>query len=255
MEWSAESARQRPLHRSKVDLLASVFTHVEATASVCLQMSGTSTTPPPAGRRYGGRTAEERRAERREQLVEAGYELFGTVGFPNTSIRAVLRESGLAERYFYESFDSLEGLLVAVHEDVHAAVVAAVRKATEAAGADVDARARAGLYAFVETIMSDPRWVRIKLAELSGAGASDGLREFRRRAHLTFASLLVDYGPTEQVKAKGLNPQALALAVVAAIESLLDAWAAGELRLTLDELVEHAVVVIRGTSVELERQV
>lgn len=234
------------------NLLAAAFTRRGNGASVGLPMATTSSTSPSPGRRYGGRTADERRGERRQQLIAAGVQLFGTVGFGSTSIRAVLRESGLAERYFYESFASLETLLVAVHEHIHAAVVEQVIAATEAAGDDVDARARAGLRAFIDTIMGDERWVRIKLQEIGG-NAGEEVRKFRRRAHDTYASLLVSYGPLEAVRARGLLPQALALAVVAAVESLIDAWAAGELELSLDLLIEHAVIVINGTVAEVER--
>lgn len=212
----------------------------------------TSATQPP-GRRYGGRTAEERQQERREQLIEAGVELFGTVGFGGTSIRAILRECGLAERYFYESFDSLEALLVGVHEHIHLIVATAVSEATEAAGTDVEARARAGLRAFVETVTTDPRWVKIKLQELGGS-AGEEVRQFRRRALGRYATLLVAYGPNDAVVARGLRPEALAFAVLAAVESLLDAWAAGELDVTIDGLIDHAVVVITGTVREVERQ-
>ncbi len=206
----------------------------------------------PSGRRYGGRTAEERQQERREQLIEAGVELFGTVGFGGTSIRAVLRESGLAERYFYESFDSLEALLVGVHEHIHEAVASRVMEATDAAGSDVEARARAGLRAFVEAVTTDQRWVRIKLQELGGS-AGEEVRQFRRRAMNRYASLLVAYGPLDVALARGLRPQALALAVLAAVESLLDAWVAGDLDLDLDGLIDHAVIVIKGTVTEMER--
>jgi AcrR family transcriptional regulator len=204
------------------------------------------TTPTQPGRRYGGLTAEERRAQRREQLVDAGLDLFGTVGFAGTSIRAVLRQSGLAERYFYESFDSLESLLVAVHEQLHGVLVEAVRAATDAAGDDVEARTRAGLRAFIDTLTTDERYVRLKLQELSGS-AGEEIRQFRTRAFGTYTELLLAFGPLEAARAKGLNAQALAIAVLAAIEALLDAWAAGELPLTVDELIDHAVVVVAGT--------
>jgi AcrR family transcriptional regulator len=222
-------------------------------ASVCLQMTRPSTTvPAPEGRRYGGRTAEERRSERREQLIEAGLEVFGTVGYSGTSIRAILRESGLAERYFYESFASLELLLVAVHAHVNDAVLQAVRVATDRAGADVEARARAGVRAFIETVTADPRWVRIKLQEVGGS-AGEELQKLRLAAQEVFAELLITYGPSEATLAKGLQPHALARAVVSAVESLVDAWAFGQLPVTLDSLIDHAVVIIKGTATELER--
>ncbi|MDO9355789.1 MAG: TetR family transcriptional regulator [Solirubrobacteraceae bacterium] len=216
-------------------------------------MTGTaSTAPAPEGRRYGGRTAEERRNERRDQLIEAGLEVFGTVGFAGTSIRAILRESGLAERYFYENFASLELLLVAVHAHVNDAVLKAVRAATNEAGADVEARARAGVRAFIETITTDPRWVRIKLQEIGGS-AGEEVQKLRLAAQEAFAEVLIAYGPNEATLAKGLQPHALARAVISAIESLVDAWATGQLPVTLDSLIDHAVVIIKGTATELER--
>ncbi len=212
-------------------------------------MSGDTVT---SGRRYAGLTAEERAAQRREQLVDAGLELFGTLGFSGTSIRAVLRESGLAERYFYESFDSLEALLVGVHERIHAQVAAAVRIAAETGGDDVEARTRAGLRAFIEEITTDPRFVRIKLQELSGH-AGDEVRAFRNRAFTTYANLIMDYAPQERADALGLNGRALAIAVLSAMESLIDSWAGGELPVSLDDLIEHAVIIVGGTVDRLER--
>ena len=46
-------------------------------------MTGTA---PAARRDYGGRTATQRRAERRQRLMTAALELFGTEGYPATSI-------------------------------------------------------------------------------------------------------------------------------------------------------------------------
>ena len=42
-------------------------------------------------RRYGGKTAPQRRAERRERLMDSGLELFGTQGFAATTIEASVR--------------------------------------------------------------------------------------------------------------------------------------------------------------------
>lgn len=199
------------------------------------------------GRRYGGLTAAERREARRATLLEAGLELFGTVGFAGTSIRAVLRQSGLAERYFYESFDALEDLLLAVHEQLHEQLVSAVRGATEQAGDDIEQRTRAGLRAFVDTLTTDPRYVHLKLQELHGT-AGEQMRAFRIRAFARYADLLMSSGPVQATRTSGLDPQALALAVLAAIESLLDRWTSGELAVDIDGLIDHAVVIVVGTA-------
>jgi len=81
--------------------------------------------PMPAGQRYGGRTADERRAERRERLLDAGLELFGTQGYANTSIEALCSATRLNPRYFYESLKTREELLRAVY-DRHTRLATAV---------------------------------------------------------------------------------------------------------------------------------
>ncbi len=59
---------------------------------------------PTRERRYGGKTTTERRAERRERLLDAGLALFGTQGFATVTIEALCAEAGLNPRYFYEQF-------------------------------------------------------------------------------------------------------------------------------------------------------
>lgn len=49
-------------------------------------------------RDYDGKTADDRVAERRARLIAPGVELFGEHGYAGTSIRSVLRRSGLRDR-------------------------------------------------------------------------------------------------------------------------------------------------------------
>src|SRR6201996_1929015 len=81
-------------------------------------------TPTPRAREkrqmrdYDGKTAAERVAERRARLIDAGIELFGEHGYAGTSIRAVLRQAGLRDRYFGESFADLDALLAAAYDQL-----------------------------------------------------------------------------------------------------------------------------------------
>ena len=50
--------------------------------------------------------------------MEAGLELFGTVGYASTSVRAVSAAASLNSRYFYESFSSREDLLYSVYQRI-----------------------------------------------------------------------------------------------------------------------------------------
>src|SRR5512139_3717483 len=54
-----------------------------------------------SARHYGGVSAQERKAARRERLLDAGLQLFGTPGGDRVTVSAVCAEAGLTERYFY----------------------------------------------------------------------------------------------------------------------------------------------------------
>lgn len=69
-------------------------------------------------RTYGGRTAQQRREERRRTLLDVGRELWCEQGWAAVTMRGVCARAELSDRYFYESFADREALLVAIAEDV-----------------------------------------------------------------------------------------------------------------------------------------
>lgn len=68
--------------------------------------------------RWSGVPLEDRQALRRDKLVAAGVQLLGGEGGPAVTVRAVCREAGLTERYFYESFSDRDEFVRAVYDDV-----------------------------------------------------------------------------------------------------------------------------------------
>ncbi len=61
------------------------------------------------GRVYSGVEVDERVAQRRSRLLEAGLDILGDPrGDDDLTLRVICRRSGLAQRYFYESFDDLD---------------------------------------------------------------------------------------------------------------------------------------------------
>jgi AcrR family transcriptional regulator len=176
---------------------------------------------------YGGRTMDERRAERREKLLDAAVELFGTTGYAGTTIESLCRQAGLNPRYFYEQFDSREALLGAVYDRHVETVRAAVVAALEGAPADARGRLETGLRAFVDGTLSDERLARINYFEMVGVSPE---LEARRRAVLrSYADLI-----TAQLDAIApgdrpplSHPRLAAIAFVGAVDGLItDALAA-----------------------------
>ncbi|WP_436792606.1 TetR/AcrR family transcriptional regulator [Actinospongicola halichondriae] len=75
-------------------------------------------TPTRTPSRWNGLSTEERQRERRNLLVQAALELLASEGSSGTTVRAVCAEARLNPRYFYESFDELDSLVVAVYDHV-----------------------------------------------------------------------------------------------------------------------------------------
>ena len=73
-------------------------------------------------RDYGGVSAEDRRAERRRKLLDAGRRLWGESGISEVTVRGVCTASGLTPRYFYEQFENRETLLVAITDTMLAPI-------------------------------------------------------------------------------------------------------------------------------------
>lgn len=182
--------------------------------------------PPP--RRYAGKTLEERRAERRLRLLDAGLELFGTRGYGATTIEQLCRRARLNPRYFYEQFESREALLGAVYDRHVEAVAAQVRAALHGAEAEPLARLQAGLRAFLEQTLADERAARINYFEI--VGVSPALETRRRAALRAYANLITSQLEALRVDLPALADRRLAaVALVGAVDGLvIDALAAGD---------------------------
>jgi AcrR family transcriptional regulator len=180
--------------------------------------------PDPRERRYGGKTAAERRGERRERLLDAGLELFGTAGYAVTTIEALCAAAGLNPRYFYEQFDGREALLGAVYDRHVETVLAHVRAAIDGAPAEPATRLRAGLDAFVTGTLADERAARINYFEM--VGVSPGLEARRRGVLRAYADMIVAQGG--EFGALDAMPPAqrrmVAVALVGAVDGLVTDW-------------------------------
>jgi AcrR family transcriptional regulator len=185
--------------------------------------------------------------QRRERLIEAGIDVFATEGFRNSSVRSICSAAELNQRYFYESFETREDLLIAVFERI---VDSALLK-TGAAVANADGpeqRVRAGLEAWWYSITSDPRHMRILALEITGV--SERLEDARRKRRHAVAKII----ESELVELAGDTPLRpgvdLALVAHSLIAAVIDPfidWFRGESERTLDELIDFAAGLILET--------
>ncbi len=196
---------------------------------------------------YGGVPADERRAGRREQLLDAGLEMLGTDGWQATTVRAVCHQAKLNPRYFYESFQDLDALLVAVFDRVTGEAMEAVLGALESAPDDALGRSRAVIAAFVELMTADPRKGRVAFIEAMG---SEALMRRRLDVLYGFAQL------TAQQGREFLGPEAgdqrsaelTAQLLIGGLAEVLIAWLEGRLDVSRERLVDHCAAIFVAAS-------
>jgi AcrR family transcriptional regulator len=111
---------------------------------------------------------DERRAQRRDQLVAAAIEVYGERGYRQATVKAVCEAAGLTERYFYESFANSEDLLIASYNAVTYSVFGQIRQSGAAGSATRAERARAMLRAYFAALQGAPRSARVFLVEIRG---------------------------------------------------------------------------------------
>ncbi len=193
--------------------------------------------PENRGQRYKGMEASERAEERRRKFLMAGLEAFGVRGYAATGIRALCREAGLTERYFYESFDSKEDLLCAVYR-----MIVEEQKndfITVLADASTTPREKvaAGLRAFFGTLRDDPRKARVQLFEVLGVSPRV---DHEYLAAMQMMSELVSRLMGELVPAmhnKGATAWIIPAGVTGALVHVAMRWVLNGYDAPLDELV------------------
>lgn len=189
--------------------------------------------------RWVGLSPEDRRAERRTLLLDAAFDLLGTEGWGGTTVRAVCHAARLNPRYFYESFDDLDALVVAVYDRLVSQLGAEVMAEMVAAGDDHRARSRAAIGRVVEFVDEDRRRGRVLYVEALGNEALN-----RRRidtAHLLVGVVEEGGAEVHGRPAEGERIGRIAAAMlVGGVGELVVAWLDGRIDVSKERLVEDA---------------
>jgi AcrR family transcriptional regulator len=186
--------------------------------------------------------AEDRRTERRSLLVDAAFTLLGTAGWSGTTVRAVCATARLNPRYFYESFDDLDALVVAVYDRVVDELREAVVAAQAVARADARSQARAAIDCIVRFVDDDRRRARVLYVEALGNEALN-----RRRIETGHA--LVELVERDAAARHGGLPageqigRVGAAILVGGFSELLVAWLDGRIDVSREQLVDDATAL------------
>jgi AcrR family transcriptional regulator len=192
-------------------------------------------------RRYRGLDASERLLDRRTRLVEAGFELFATLGYHAVSIRQLCRQAGLTERHFYESFTDRHELLSAVYEDVFTTVRDATFEAVAEAPVTLEDQARAGLQTFIRALADDPRVARVLLFE--SVGVSEALDKRRRAVVNEFAGFIAATVLPHSGEPVTPRLSMVAAMIVGGINELMAEWTLGQRHGSIEDLIDLGVDV------------
>lgn len=170
---------------------------------------------------YGGLSEAQRRAERRERLVVAGLELFGTEGWSGTTIERLCAEASVATRSFYEEFTGRDPLLREVYERVVAGSLARMLDALSSAPDAMEARVQVAVSAYVRHVTDDPRRAQVLHREvrLAGVAGRDRQASVERVADVLERALhvrLPDDDPGRH--------ETLALALLGMVNEVLESW-------------------------------
>lgn len=200
----------------------------------------------PPGRVFRGQSQEERVAQRRRQLLDAGLTLFGTRGFHAVSVRDVCAEAKLTERYFYESFQNRNALFAAVYaegvEHIRAEVNAAMAKAQPSA----ELVARAGLKAYFTTLRQEPLLARVLLIDVLTIGeeaSGHSLNAMTSFVEMVSATIIDIYPDLRRHK---LDPEWIGNGLVGATVFMAIRWALSDFSVPIDHVVDNCYAFVDG---------
>ncbi|MDT4984756.1 MAG: hypothetical protein QOF95_2246 [Pseudonocardiales bacterium] len=189
-------------------------------------------------RPYRGVALAQRRDLRRQALLETGLDCLAEDGLSRVSVRSICSGARLTPRYFYESFDDLDALLVAIVDSVAAEVAQRAIEAIATAPDDLTAQVRAAVDAGYGVLAGDRR----KANALLVAGAGHGpLRDRRQEIVMVYAELaLMNLPPLSRLTATDRRrARATALFLMGGAAELIGAVLSGSLRLSRARVVDQ----------------
>jgi AcrR family transcriptional regulator len=181
---------------------------------------------------------DERRAQRRSQLIAAAIEVYGERGYRQATVKAVCEAAGLTERYFYESFANSEDLLIASYNAVTYAVFGAIRNAAAAAGSDRVERARAMLRAYFAALQREPRSARVFLVEIRGVS-----RAVDKAFDASLRAIGAEIGRLSGAEADGADPL-LQAGIVGGVIHIALRWIEDDYTPDIDSVTDSAMRLV-----------
>ena len=202
--------------------------------------------PQAAGRPYGGVAHEDRAAERRQALIQAATQVFGTFGFRKATVRAICQQARLNDRYFYAAFDSTDHLLRATYEHHAQRLHAALQQAIESQGERLEERIDAGLRAFF-AFLHDTCAARVLMLEVMGINAETDATYQRNLSEFAKQIIASADPATQSALGDHADQRIVGMALVGAMTNAGTAWLLSGYRDSEEKMVRNCSQVLLGT--------
>ncbi len=187
----------------------------------------------------------ERKAEQRRKLLFAATQIFAKKGYAGASVEAIISEVGMSRRTFYEHFDDLLAILLAVHDGSARIATRLVEQSMNPEDAPLD-RVAAGIHALLTLVTENGNLARVLFREVRAAGPKYELR--RERLLASFGAMLaraIDEAHERGHLARKSDPVSI-VALTAAVEAVGMRYVDHGEKLELREAVRGLMRMLRG---------
>lgn len=186
-------------------------------------MAEAGSTATPTGRRIRGLDADQRRAQRRAQLLDAALELFADNGYLNTSIEQLCQAAYVGTKSFYEIFDSREACYIALLQQVTERISTRMVDALETTPDDEAVAVPMLVGVLAHALVDDPRLAKVTFGE---SAAISPAVERQRRANRRWAAAFIEsvwrrYGVTDD---RGIDLHRVAIGTIGGMFDLIADW-------------------------------
>jgi len=196
------------------------------------------------GRVYTGRSPAERDADRKQRLLAAGLELFGTDGYVTTPVERLCSAASVSTRHFYQLFANKEDCFLAVYDQVTGASLSrAVDTVARTVGAPIRERIAQTFLAYVQPFLADPRAARITFVESIVVGASSEEHRQTFREALVSTVEIEGTAAAERGEIDGRNFRIAALALIGAAGTIISDWARDPRAFSIESLEPDLVAL------------
>jgi AcrR family transcriptional regulator len=201
-----------------------------------------------------GLDAEQRRAERREQLLDAALKLFAAEGYLGTSIEQICSTAFIGMKSFYELFASREECYLALLQRTSERLEERMADAAAQATGNERQEAPRLLATFVHALVDDPRITKVTFGMASGISAAvERQRRTNRRWAAGFLVQLWDRYDGPQPEEQSAVRHSVAIGLVGGMFDLISDWLLeanlsdqGQIEALVDDLTTFYITVRRG---------